>query len=988
MLREEVNAARSAIESTIDSPEFFSAVFTYIAKKRKAAEKLEGDNFVRIFSEEYDGLSRRIDLGGIQESCSVRNNLRTRRLANLLIDDRGMVNIASLKHVIKICKEHLYFLGPDRQYDSLRQEHILFFLQKLYDDKEFLKTLQAITRPHFHPVSDEIIRDTLQLSPKITITDAHTRRAVLSAGMCYLRQALGSCFATAPAIVIHDEQPLRFFEDMNELFGTGRLKRTFSGIEYSVPLNGSSGTGDLKKPFLISSNPEETGFKLSEQPGLILALEKEGLIEESLSLHEKQEKLREYIKKFVETSPSTTSPYLIVNIEQILRFVFLDRFSVTEEQVKEMEKRAPRSMPTEIMMRMPGTALAGGKGDSIYKFKEALNRAKKTFKSFGDNALLRSWEYTMASFAETKGEFSRWNLYSSLGLRADDQGGIGFSLYTILKNQLEAANRDIEEYQFQYEQMFAQVKIVENRLKRASSEDEARWLKIDYKAKVGELDAIVEYRDRAHFRAKRIANLFDQLIGYYIDLFPKYFQEVYDPEMMDINVGPYNDSPAGFRLLYKHGRTNSAQWSIITNQEEFIDALSGFFIAAERNMDIDEEFKGLETLLSEITTEIVGHIKTKEFLETALYRMAAAHNTGIPENPLENMDKVEKKPWVYTSGGNLHTLVSVYFRREHKPTSVSRWVENPQELLVFLADTLKKIPYQITKDFEGNTKKSMLMYSPTHAFILKPGQYPFVNSWKNEEFTYTWIRDHLIFPMQRFNDAIVLNSDAMLYLVNRLMPHIPENFRPLFKQTFGDLRGSMSVPLFRDYLIKGIETHRGLSERGRPVIDEETIDKTLYSHLPIFPIYSIRDHVGEVLSKLPGISKKEIENALLYLEEFTPRFLGESVMGAKQFQDVCKALICLIKNKTSFSVDYHTLIKRVCEELGYSMPRPIIVADTNWVKDYFSFVVNPGTGKLEFWCTDALGVEGTPMSSWNKWLDGSVKKPDWGIFVQPYEYTG
>jgi len=72
--------------------------------------------------------------------------------------------------------------------------------------------------------------------------------------------------------------------------------------------------------------------------------------------------------------------------------------------------------------------------------------------------------------------------------------------------------------------------------------------------------------------------------------------------------------------------------------------------------------------------------------------------------------------------------------------------------------------------------------------------------------------------------------------------------------------------------------------------------------------------------------------------------------------------------------------------LGYALQAPIVFADTNWVMDEFGFLVNPGTGNLEFWRTDHLGLEAHPMSSWEEWLNGSRKDITWGIYTKPFQY--
>ncbi|MDP1880164.1 MAG: hypothetical protein Q8K60_04420, partial [Parachlamydiaceae bacterium] len=109
-------------------------------------------------------------------------------------------------------------------------------------------------------------------------------------------------------------------------------------------------------------------------------------------------------------------------------------------------------------------------------------------------------------------------------------------------------------------------------------------------------------------------------------------------------------------------------------------------------------------------------------------------------------------------------------------------------------------------------------------------------------------------------------------------------------------------------------------------------------------------------------------------------------LGSFQLQNICKALLCLVFNQTQTSIDYHAEVIHAARLLGYALPTPIIFADTNWVKDYFGFVVNPGTGRLELWRLDYVGIEAVPMSIWKHWLDGSRSDRRWGVYTKPYEY--
>lgn len=969
----------------IGDPKFLETAFSFVASERKERDKLIPDNLHRTIVDEQDDLSRRLDYSLLMESASVRNVLKTRRLANLLIDEKGALKPDIIKKAISLLKDHLYFLGPSRQDEGIRNKHILLALELLDSDKELKFSLQKIFKPYQHKQAEEIIRQTLNLTDKTVITDAHARKAALAAWFCYLRQAVGSCFATAPAIILHDEQPHQFMKDISELFGTGSLKRTFEGVEYSVPLCTSSGRGGLNELFLFPDDFEEGIKRLSENPGLIASLEAADVLPKEDALKDRIRELKRLLLQVFENFKNDHGVKFF-SAEGILKRILLQKYEITEEDLKEFKKRPRGMIHGSLLLQVPQASKgSGGKGEACTSYEAALKRAEIAYKMLHNNTLLRCWEYTLASFAETKSEFAKWNLYSSLGLKPDEDGGIGEALFQYLKLRLDEANRKVEEYQLEYEQIFTQVKTLESRIRHAG-EEEAKWIKVEYQTRVNELRTIEELRDKAHGNARRFAGMYDLLIDHYLDLFPKYFQEVYDPEMVEMTQGPYDDSPAGFRLLYKHGRSNSAQWTPIRDPQEFIQNLAAFFTAAERELHNDPDFKGAQEVLSEITTAIVTHIRTDKFLETAFNRMARAHGTPIIENPLEHLERVEKKPWVYTSGGNLHTLVSVYFLRSSNPSSLNRWVENPMELLVFIADTLKKVPYKQMEAFVKNDRKSMLMHSPTHAFLLKPGFCGLKKAWENGDFTFTWVRDHLILPMEQFVANLMLNEDMMGYLVKKLSIEVPSNYKHYFLKLFGHMKGSMRCRDFRSHLVTTIDHELGLKNKGIPVLSSSKIDSLLFQEIPLFPIYQLRDRVQKIISRLDlenDSFKKEILSLLDKLVEEVPR---ENVLGAKTLYETILGLYCLVKGETSLPFDLVEKIKLLMESEGFAMPRPIIFADTNWIKNDFGFVLNPGNGKLELWRMDRYAIEGEPMASWKMWLDGSRKHPDWGIFYNAYEY--
>ena len=816
-----------SIKIPLEDPLFPMRIFTAISRQRKI-ELGQKNRFEEIASEEYDELSRRLDRSLIQDAVAVRNVLRTRSLASALINDKGELSQELLAPAIQAFEQHLYSLGPHRQYDGKRQQHILKVLRLLRDDKEIWKFLRAISKPHAHRRAEQIIRETLALPENAPIQDVDARRAALAAWLCTLRQSVGSCFATAPAIIVHDEQPIQFLHDLNELLSTGRLKRTFSGMEYSVPLSISWGAGDLKKKLAMRG---EEGFEKSElwlSPGLLAAFEALGIVNKELPLKQKVENVKITLRSLLRAAIEKEVPFLI-SAEEIVLQILLRHLSITREEYVDFQHRPKTIASSNLMMQAASQASSHlGKGMALTQVEPLLEKCKSAFKQLADNALLKSWEFTLASFAETKADFATWNLYASLGLKADEPGGIGFAMYSVLKSRLEQCNRRIEEIQFEYEQMYAHVKYLETRMQRASTEKELQWLKIEYQTQIHEFRTLEEMRDKLHHKSQRISGLFDVLVDAFLEFFPRYFQEVYDADMHEVSTGPYDDSPAGFRLLYKYGRSNTAQWAYIQNAQEFIEALHSFFIASETEISSRQEFSHLEQELSEIITAITNQIRLPEFIETAFERMAIFHKTPLVKNPLENLEKVDKKPWAYTSGGGMGTLVSSYFRLDGKPVEVSRWVENAMELLVFFIDTMKQIPPKLMDDFIKTGRRSLLIHSPTHAFLLKPLTPPFFDAWQNESFSYTFARDQLILPQVRRLDDTRLDTEGMAFIINQMLPLVPEDFRYYFNKSFAELTGEMTPPEFREKVMDIMEHDRGLRLQGQTIMSTEEIDSFLY----------------------------------------------------------------------------------------------------------------------------------------------------------------
>lgn len=968
-----------------EHPFFYSRVCTYLLRSKYSAPKNEAELIRQICSEEFDDLSRRLDRTGLQESCSVRNVLKTRLIATKLIGEDGELKVELLELFIAAMKENLYSIAPNRQFDTVRDEQILRVLEMLRSSKECLRLIRQMTRPVSNRLAEQIIRETLLVPSNVPITDVHVRRACLAAWLCTLRQSLGSCFATAPAILIQQEQPQFFLRDLDQMMNTGSIKRTYGGVEHSVPMSSTWGNGDLRRPLVLERDLNLNENKIWMAPGLIAAMDAVSYFPEEMAQKEKSHELHKRLQKALEVLPKP-GRIIVTNAEELIRSLLLVRYELTEKQVEEYLNRPKGMVQSALIIHVPhGTALSRSKEDPYLHFFKDFEAAKTAFKALADNALLKAWEFTLASFSEINLDFARWNLYASLGVNHDDPGGIGECLYSIISVKVEHANAELKETQVEFEQIEAQMMYLEGRARSASTEKEINWVKMEYQSRQTELYHINQVRQTLHDRATKIANLHQFLMNEYDRLFFDYFQEVYDADIHDVASGPFDDCPAGFRLLYKHGRTNPSLWTRIYSLPEFIDTLVSFFTITESELQSSPQIRGIENEFSLIITQLVGHVRSDQFMETAFYRMAKAHDKPLIARPLENLDKVEMKPWVYSSGGSMSTLVGAYFRREEKPTEITRWVENETELLAYFIDSIKQLPTPISDMYLKDVNKSMLIHSPTHAFLLKPGY--FKEAWTSDMYTYSWIKHMLVEPARDDFSAISIDEEMARDMIQDLLFSVPQDYRPRYKQVFQQLPYRLSVENFRGLIVDTFHSDRGLRTFQGPVLSSDEVDAVIYSHLPYIQRDDIPALLQELLSTVYASKPHLVSRVPEVIQTALKKLSRRGVLSAKRLLELAKAVAMLVQESTRCSRDIHRAIVQELRAQKRMLSAPVIVADSNWVKDYFACVVNPGTGDLEFWSVDFYGVEGKPISYWKIWLNGSRRSPQWGIFSKPFEYV-
>lgn len=608
-----------AVPYALDEEEFISNLQEWLGIR----ETHQHDPLESLLVSDFFLLSKEIDETILQDSWCWRNVHIARQLAYLLTNEEGEIKQSELLRAQNILEENLYSIAPGSHHDTSQRTQLLTLIRQLGSNELLTLELKRISRPTGHSIADKLIRETLLLKENEPLTDAHAKRAVLSALFTKLRQNVGSCFATAPAILIQQEQPLQFLQDMNQLLGTGRLSRIIRGSEYTVPLSLSWGVGDLYRPFALFSLGKDPYKTLSHSPGLLAALHAAGLIETEGDAVQRRKWCEQILRKNLFVSDQENF-FTELTPDKILHSILLNYYGITEEVVENYRQRAREGVRENMIIPIP--QLQEGKSFACARFLKGYELAKAAFKAITDNPLLKAWEYTLASLSESQGDFASWNLYASLGFAPEEPNGVGECLYQIIQHKITKINEEIAVYQTRYDHVYAQLKSLEGRAARAASESEAGWIQAEYQTRKFELHRILSERDEMYEKGKELSQLFPFLVSFYNKKFKEYFQEVYDADMHEVAKSPYDDSPAGFRLLYKHGRTNTALWTLIYTPAEYIQSLVSFFMATEIELVHLPEIRNVQHDLEEIITAIVTHIRRPEFLESSFYHLALSSN--------------------------------------------------------------------------------------------------------------------------------------------------------------------------------------------------------------------------------------------------------------------------------------------------------------------------------------------------------------------------
>ncbi len=351
--------------------------------------------------------------------------------------------------------------------------------------------------------------------------------------------------------------------------------------------------------------------------------------------------------------------------------------------------------------------------------------------------LMKSYEYTVAALADVQIGFSRWNFYTALGLDHEASGGLGKVIYTIIQKMMDAIEEDRKDLITDIEHLEQSLDFDDASFKAASSIDRMNSIKQSAKMKQMYLGRkIDDYEDEGK-RAEKLSLLYKFFVDQYLELFPHYFQELYDPEMFaegDI----MEDRPAGFALVYKHGRSDPKVWTYIHTDEEYISSVREFIVLTENILISLKRSDGLEKVIETIVSEVLLSIDTKEFIEEQKTRIGAMHELHL-------LEKGNTSPYAYIAGGNVISLIKSYFSSTNSIETAKISAASPKDLCYYLIEFMKDAKNIDITDFDKDPFKGFIIYNETHAFNFLPGMKRFKDAWMDSGNTYSYIRDY--FPI-------------------------------------------------------------------------------------------------------------------------------------------------------------------------------------------------------------------------------------------------
>ena len=206
------------------------------------------------------------------------------------------------------------------------------------------------------------------------------------------------------------------------------------------------------------------------------------------------------------------------------------------------------------------------------------------------------------------------------------------------------------------------------------------------------------------------------------------------------------------------------------------------------------------------------------------------------------------------------------------------------------------------------------MTSPTHAFVLLPGQEPLSKGWQENIFTYTWVRDEVVLPSQKFYADMRLKEGAQELLLSKLCQKLPIALGQHLDQVFRPKEKKVTVIEWRNHVLDLASKHLKPAASLQTFID--MLDSFLYQALPLVPGKEWKALVTRILS-----GKGNIDSVL---EKFPD--VPAPLMTAQEIRDAAKGCYLLAEKTISLPFDLHHFIAKQARLIGPAQPTPLLFA--------------------------------------------------------------
>ena len=587
---------------------------------------------------------------------------RSQKIASHILSSKGELVPERVDEVLGDLSSPFFNLSLFPAEESSLMEHLVLCLNELKKNKNVSQLLKRIGLVFQDSWVERIVILTCQKSTKLTPYES--RLAVLSAYLCPLRQTVGSCFATAPAILIQQQQAETFFSDLLEMLQKGELRRVIQGKQIAIPISRKFDFAEFTQKFSLNA-----------------------LLADPL--------LQFYTPLLSEFSPEENPTHI--------------KKSDLLQVLNDLRKQAS---PPEEMSFKELFALTYEKSHMVPPPQENELHFKLELLSKQICPLLKAWEYTLSSFTQGGRAFSDWNLYISLGLSPSEPHGLGSAIGQEIDLEREQLVKKSERMKNEIVNSFDQLKTLEALLKQASSEREIARLKAQFQAMLHHHYSCKELQRDSIDEANHLFELFNQFLEWLNGSFEEFFQELFDPELFFAREDLTFDSPAGFRLFSKGGREGAFSWSALEYLDQFQQAIIEFFqqiepLALERFPKRPDQ-----KILDRWFKIIHNQLRNPRFLESSIERARRAHLSIIDKTGNTALESIQATPWCYLSGGSMKELVQYYFGLSHPPTIE---LFEPQDAGSLLA-SLHRV--MIHSGLLQRTEQRLLAQSPNHGYTV------------------------------------------------------------------------------------------------------------------------------------------------------------------------------------------------------------------------------------------------------------------------------